>query len=116
MCLARIEVEPADRVLMDAHIRLLVEEVPNGMSHRRLLEQARRYLVEKRLKGVVVVLVDDDDVNVALGMNCDYFVRRETLPRTAPGTAPARTKSLVLHDAGDLGALVRSRSAPTRSG
>ena len=36
------------------------------MADRRLLEQARGHLVEQRLEGVVVVLVDQHDVGVAL--------------------------------------------------
>jgi cytochrome P450 len=43
-----------------------VEEVPNRVADRRLFQQAGRNLVEQRLKGVVVVLVHDHDLDVAL--------------------------------------------------
>ena len=36
------------------------------MADRRLLEQVGRDLVEQRLEGVVVVLVDEDDVDVGV--------------------------------------------------
>ena len=36
------------------------------MPDRRLLEQPGRHLVQQRLEGVVVVLVDEHDVDVAL--------------------------------------------------
>ena len=51
---------------MDADIFLLVEEIPDRVPNRRLLEQPGRHLVQQRLEGVVVVLVDDHDVDVAL--------------------------------------------------
>ena len=44
----------------------LVEEVADRVADRRLLEQARRHLVEQRLEGVVVVLVHEHDLGVAL--------------------------------------------------
>ena len=36
------------------------------MADRRLLEQVGRDLIEKRLEGVVVVLVDEDDVRIGV--------------------------------------------------
>ena len=51
---------------MNARVLLLVDEVANRVSDRRLLEQSGSNLVQQRLKGVVVVFVDEDDVDVAL--------------------------------------------------
>jgi hypothetical protein len=51
---------------VDPDVVLLVEEIADRMADRRLLEQPRGDLVEQRLEGVVVVLVDEDDVDVAL--------------------------------------------------
>ena len=78
--LARVEVDRGDLVLVDAHVVLLVEEVADRMADRRLLEETRRHLVEQRLEGVVVVLVDDHDVGVAL---------LQLLGRADPGEAAA---------------------------
>ena len=50
------------------------------MADRGLLEQARRDLVQERLEGVVVVLVDEHDVDVAL---------LQLLRRADPGEAAA---------------------------
>ena len=55
-----------DLVLADPDVVLLVKEVANRVSDCGLLEQPGRDLVEKRLEGVVVVLVDEHDVDVAL--------------------------------------------------
>ena len=51
---------------MDARVLLVVEEVAQRMPDLRRLQQSRRDLVEQRLEGVVVVLVDDHDVHVRL--------------------------------------------------
>ena len=64
--LARLEIDRRDRVLVNARVRLLVNKVANRVADRRLLEQPRRHLVQERLEGVVVVLVDEDDVDIAL--------------------------------------------------
>jgi len=64
--LARVEIDRRDRVLVNARVRLLVNEVANRVADCRLLEQPRRHLVQERLESVVVVLVDEDDVDVAL--------------------------------------------------
>ena len=64
--LALLEVDACDPVLVDTNVVLLVEEVADRVSDGRLLEQAGRDLVEQRLEGVVVVLVDEDDVSAAL--------------------------------------------------
>ena len=64
--LARVEIDRRDRVLVNARVRLLVNEVANRVADRRLLEQPRRHLVQERLERVVVVLVDEDDVDIAL--------------------------------------------------
>ena len=64
--LARIEIDRRHRVLVNARVLLLVHEVANRVADRRLLEQPRRHLVQERLERVVVVLVDEDDVDVAL--------------------------------------------------
>ena len=64
--LARVEIDRRDRVLVNPRVRLLVNEIANRVADRRLLEQPRRHLVQERLEGVVVVLVDEDDVDIAL--------------------------------------------------
>jgi hypothetical protein len=64
--LVAVEVDRRDLVLVDADIFLLVEEIPDRVSDCRLFEQAGRDLVEERLEGVVVVLVDDHHIDVAL--------------------------------------------------
>src|SRR4029434_5425175 len=64
--LTRVEVECPDLVFVDPDVVLLVEEIADRMADRRLLEQPGRDLVEQRLESVVVVLVDEDDVDVAL--------------------------------------------------
>ena len=64
--LALRQVDRGHRVEMDPRVRVLVKEVAQGMPDGRGLEQVRCHLVEERLKGVVVVLVDDDDVGVDL--------------------------------------------------
>ena len=51
---------------MHADVVLLVKEIADRVTDRRLLEQPGRDLVQQRLEGVVVVLVDEDDVDVAL--------------------------------------------------
>jgi hypothetical protein len=43
-----------------------VDEIADWVPDRRLLEQPCRNLVQQRLKGVVVVLVDEDDVDLAV--------------------------------------------------
>jgi hypothetical protein len=64
--LARVEIDRRDRVLVNARVRLLVDEVANRVADCRLLDQPRRHLVQERLEGVVIVLVDEDDLDVAL--------------------------------------------------
>ena len=49
---------------MDGHVRLVVEEVTERVTDRARLEQVGCDLVEQRLKGVVVVPVDEHDVDV----------------------------------------------------
>ena len=63
---ARVQVDRGHPVLVDARVVLAVEEVADRVADRRLLEQARGHLVEQRLEGVVVVLVDEHDLGVAL--------------------------------------------------
>ena len=43
-----------------------MEEIAQRMPDGVRLEQARRHLVQERLEGVVVVLVDQHDVDVGL--------------------------------------------------
>ena len=64
--LARVEIDRRDRVLVNARVLLLVDEVANRMADSGLLEQAGSDLIQQRLKGVVVMFVDEDDVDVAL--------------------------------------------------
>ena len=52
--------------LVDGDVRLLVEEVAQRVADRGGLEQVGRDLVQERLEGVVVVLVDEDDVDVGV--------------------------------------------------
>jgi hypothetical protein len=65
---------------VDPGVVLIVEEVADRMPDGRLLQQARRDLVQQRLERVVVVLVDDDDLGVAL---------LQLLRGTDPGEAAA---------------------------
>ena len=51
---------------MEARVVLVVKEIAHRMPNGGLLEQARGNLVQERLEGVVVVLVDEQDVDVAL--------------------------------------------------
>src|SRR5262249_50711434 len=64
--LSRAEVDRRHLVLVRRCVLLLLEQVPNRMADRRLLEQSGRDLVQQWLKGVVVVLIDEHDVDVAL--------------------------------------------------
>ena len=64
--LAGIQVDGRDQVLVDPRVVLVVEKVADRVADGRLLEQARRHLVQQRLERVVVVLVHDDDLDVAL--------------------------------------------------
>src|SRR5262245_32174888 len=51
---------------VEPRVALVVEEVADRMPDRGLLQEARRDLVQERLEGVVVVLVDEHDVDVGL--------------------------------------------------
>ena len=62
--LAAGEVDPGDRVDVDAGVLLVVEEVAQRVPHLRRLQQVGCDLVEERLEGVVVVLVHDHDFHV----------------------------------------------------
>ena len=81
------------------------------MSNGGRLEETRRQLVEQRLEGVVVVLVDDDDVDVGL---------LQLVGGADPGEASAEnedprslTAGRVRHDTRPTGYSVpRSRSSP----
>ena len=53
-----------DGRLVDRDVRLVVEEIAERVTDRGRLEQVGRDLVEERLKGVVVVPVDEHDVHV----------------------------------------------------
>ena len=64
--LLRLEVDRGDRRLVDRRVVLVLDEVAERVSDGRRLEEARGQLVQQRLEGVVVVLVDDDDVDVGL--------------------------------------------------
>ena len=64
--LTRVEVDRGHAILVEARVLLVVEEVTDRMADRRLLQQARRDLVQEGLERVVVVLVDEHDVDVAL--------------------------------------------------
>ncbi len=60
-------VDRGHRSLMDRDVRLVVEEIAERVPHRVRVEQVGRNLVEQRLEGVVVVLVDEDDVRFRAG-------------------------------------------------
>ena len=64
--LARLQVDRGHAVLMEPSVVLLVEEVADRMADGGLLEEPCGHLVQERLEGVVVVLVDEHDVDVAL--------------------------------------------------
>ena len=51
---------------MHRDVRLLVEQVAQGMAARRRLEQVGGHLVQQGLERVVVVLVDQRDVDVGV--------------------------------------------------
>jgi len=59
------------------------------MSHGRLVEQAGRNLVQERLEGVVVVLVDEDDVDVAFLQAPRGSDAREAAAEDEDARAPA---------------------------
>ena len=95
--LARVEIDRRDRVLVDARVLLLVDEVANRMADRRLLEQAGRHLVQERLEGVVVVLVDEDDVDVAFFSFCAAPMPGEAAADDEDAGAPAVAVALCAH-------------------
>ena len=64
--LALVQVDRRDSRLVNSDVRLLLKEVAQGMSDRCGFEQGGRDLVEERLEGVVVVLVDEHDVDVGV--------------------------------------------------
>ena len=113
----RLEVDPGDRRLVDRGVVLVLDEVAERVPHGRRLEQACRQLVQQRLEGVVVVLVDENDVDVGL---------LQLVRGTDPGEAAAENEDprsfagcLVRHEARPTPRLPRSRSrrlaAPVRS-
>src|SRR4029453_12414765 len=66
------QVDGGDSCLPDRNVSLLVKEITQRMPYCRRLEQCGRHLVQHWLEGVVVVLVDEDDVDV----NILQFPRR----------------------------------------
>ena len=64
--LPRRQVDAGDAGHVDGDVRLLVEQIAQRMSDGGGLEQVGRDLVEERLEGVVVVLVDQHHVHVGL--------------------------------------------------
>jgi len=64
--LLRVEVDRGDGCLVDGGVVLVLHEIAERVPDGRRLEQPRRELVQERLEGVVVVLVDEDDVDVRL--------------------------------------------------
>ena len=64
--LARRQVDALHGRLVDGDVVVTVKEIAKRVPHGARLEQARRELVEQRLEGVVVVLVDEHDVGVRL--------------------------------------------------
>ena len=64
--LALVQVDRRDGCLVNGDVRLLLKKVAQGMSDRGGFEQGGGDLVEERLEGVVVVLVDQHDVDVGV--------------------------------------------------
>ena len=64
--LPRVQIHRLDGRLMNGGVLLVVHEVTQRVADRGGLEQAGGELVQKRLKGVVVVLVDQHDVGVGM--------------------------------------------------
>ena len=62
--LALLEIDARGRSFVDPRVRLLVEEIAKCMADCGRRKQVGRDLVEEWLEGVVVVLVDEDDVDV----------------------------------------------------
>ena len=56
------EVDRRHRRLVDGRVVLTAHEIAQRVSDRTRLEQARGELIQERLEGVVVVLVDEHDV------------------------------------------------------
>ena len=63
---ARREIDARDVCLVDGGVVLTVDEVAQRVPDDRGLDEAGRELVEERLEGVVVVLVDEHDVGVGV--------------------------------------------------
>ena len=64
--LAPLQIDACHPVLVDARIRLVVEEVAQRMPDSRRFEQIRGDLVEQWLERVIVVLVDQDDIDIGV--------------------------------------------------
>ena len=65
--LARIQVDAGHRRLVDDGVVLVSYEVAKRVGDGGRFDQPGRQLVEQRLKRVVVVPVDDDDLGVGVG-------------------------------------------------
>ena len=68
------------------------------MTDRRLLEEARCHLVQEGLEGVVVVLVDEDDVDVALPQLLRGPEPREAAADDDDARAPSTAFPFCVHD------------------
>ena len=86
------EVDPGDRVHVDAGVLLIVEEVAQRVPDLRRLQQGGGDLVQERLKRVVVVLVDDYDVHVRLLQRA----RRTHAREAAAENQDARSRRLLV--------------------
>jgi hypothetical protein len=64
--LAPGEIDAGDRGLVDGDVRLFVEQVAQRMAARCGFQQVGGHLVQERLEGVVVVLVDHRDIDLGL--------------------------------------------------
>src|SRR4029077_17183923 len=64
--LSRVEVDIRHLRVMDNGVALVPHQVTEGMADRRLLEQTRRQLIEQRLKGVVIVTVDQHNLDLGV--------------------------------------------------
>jgi hypothetical protein len=71
----------------DRHVRVVVEQIAKRMADRGRLDQVGRHLVQQRLEGVVVVLVDKHDLRVRVLQ----LLRRPDAPEPAPQDHDLRT-------------------------
>ena len=106
--LACLEVDRGHRCLVDGDVLLVVvvDEVAERVTDGARLEEARRELVQERLEGVVVVLIDEDDVGVGLAQ----LERRAQPAEPAAEDEHARTVAARAHRAPPVSCAHTTRS------